>query len=105
MGNGNIISPTIKSVVEKITELLIPDVIYLYNQKVNANNAVTSFKLCVVADVPDKFAAERDIYMEIDSDVPFDILIYTGEEWNGLVVNHTSFAHKIKETGTVVYHG
>jgi hypothetical protein len=98
-------SPMIDGVVEQIARLTAPERIYLYNQRINSRHEVTSFKLCMVVDVPDKFAAERDIYMDIDCDVPFDILIYTREEWEGLTANHTSFAYKVKETGTVVYNG
>ncbi|MDL2233051.1 hypothetical protein LJC63_05665 [Ruminococcaceae bacterium OttesenSCG-928-L11] len=98
-------SPMVMGVVNKIVELLGPQRIYLYNQRINSRNLISSFKLCIVTEVGDKFAAERDIYMEIDCDVPFDILIYTPAEWEDLIDSETSFARKILDSGLVLYNG
>lgn len=104
--SDNFLKPlTVVSVVKSIAALCKPRRIYLYNQRINSRQVTTSFKLCIVADVEDKFAAERDIYREIDCDIPFDILIYTPEEWEELTANDNSFAHKISKSGTVVYDG
>ena len=96
------LSPVIKTIVDSIANFLNPDAIYLYNQRINSNSHVTSFKLCIVADVKDKLAAESDIYMKFDCDVPYDILIYTVDEWEDLTEHDTSFAYKIMQTGTSV---
>jgi hypothetical protein len=98
-------SQALTDVVSKIADLCAPDQIYLYNQRINSKNEVSSFKLCVVADVADKFAAEHDIYLEIDSDIPFDVLIYTTQEWEELTRISTTFAYKISQTGVVVFNG
>lgn len=90
-------------VVDKIVELVRPIRIYLYNQRFSAAGSTTGFKLCVVADFADKAEAERNIYLEIDSEVPFDVILYTPAEWRDLCDHIDSFARKIFLTGTVVY--
>jgi hypothetical protein len=98
-------SPAVMGVVGEIVSLLAPRKIYLYNQRINDKQVITSFKLCVIAEVENKIATERSIYLEIDCDIPFDILLYTPEEWEALTAMPTSFASKIRTTGTVIYHG
>lgn len=100
-----IASQEVAEVVEQIIRLISPMRIYLYNQRIDAKYITTSFKLCIIAAVEDKYVAERDIYMEIDCDIPFDILLYSPEEWEELTSHTASFAHRIKRTGTVVYDG
>jgi hypothetical protein len=92
-------------VAEEIVELLAPRKIYLYNQRISDKLATSSFKLCIIAEVEEKSAAEHRIYLEIDCDIPFDILLYTPAEWETLTAIPTSFASKICATGTVIYHG
>lgn len=100
-----ILSEPVSKVVRSIIRLLSPIQIYLYNQRINSKNDTSSFKLCVVANVPDRFAAERDVYMDVDCEVPFDLLIYTPAEWEETTAQPNSFARKILETGMVVYNG
>ena len=103
--NNFIHCPNLMNVVDRIVELVQPDTVYLYNQRINARDVITAFKVCIVADVADKSAAERTIYLQIDCDIPFDILLYTPEEWQSLTQSATSFAYKIQQSGTVVYNG
>lgn len=98
-----LLSPEIKMVVEQLADILSPDTIYLYNQRVNSSGRSTGFKLCVVARTENKQEAERYAYMEIDCDVPFSLLLYTPEEWAQILAYPDSFACKIKQTGTMVY--
>jgi hypothetical protein len=98
-------SPAVTGVAEDIVGLVAPQRIFLYNQRINDRLVTTSFKLCVIAEVEEKTAAERKLYREIDCDVPFDILLYTPAEWETLTAIPTSFASKIRATGTVIYHG
>jgi len=103
VGFGNGLSPEIQIVAEKLVEMLHPSVIYLYNQRVSAVGHTTGFKLCVVASLQDKRKAEHCAYMEIDCDVPFDLLLYTPEEWADITARKDSFAAKIQRTGKIVY--
>jgi hypothetical protein len=93
----------IKIVVDWVVEELHPQCIYLYNKRENHKGQVTAFKLCVIAEIDDKPAAERAIYLGIDSEVPFDILLYTPPEWEELTRRDASFAGKIIEMGMIVY--
>lgn len=90
-------------VTRQIIPMFDPKKIYLYNRKVSPNGAVVSFKLCIVAAVEDKLDAERRIYRNIDSEVPFDVLIYTPEEWDSLCRDIHAFAKRIEQTGMVLY--
>lgn len=90
-------------VVSEIVEMVHPVRIYLYNQRFSAAGATTGFKLCIVGDFPDKADAERNLYLHIDCEVPFDIILYTPQEWQTLCDRTDSFARKIFLTGTVVY--
>jgi len=96
-------SKHISAVVRSIVDMLHPRTVYLYNQRVSARGTTTSFKLCVVADCGDKAQAEQRVYLGIDSDVPFDVLLYTTAEWERLLAVDTSFAGRIARTGMVVY--
>lgn len=93
----------IAAVVDEIVAMLAPQWVYLYNHRTNAAGSTTGFKLCVVADMPDKAVVERRIYLEIDSEVPFDVILYTPAEWKRLCDTPDSFARKIFLTGMVVY--
>lgn len=96
-------SRAIMSVVNEIVELIHPKKIYLYNLRSSAAGTTTSFKLCVVGDFTDKSEAERELYLKIDSVVPFDIILYTPFEWDALCARSESFASRISLSGTILY--
>jgi len=93
----------VRAVVEGVASLFSPQVIYLYNHKLNNRGEFTSFKLCVVGGFVDKIEAERALYWEIDSEIPFDVVLYTPLEWKELSDSPAAFASHIKETGMMVY--
>lgn len=93
----------IESVVGEIVDLLSPQTIYLYNRKLNPKGELTSFKLCVISDLSDREQAERDIYRKVDCPIPFDILLYTPQEWEHLREDPATFASRIQQEGTVLY--
>lgn len=94
--------PEIAEVLDEIVRIVQPATVYLYNCKRSVSGQTTSFKLCIVADC-EKAQAERDIYREVDCEVPFDVILYTQEEWRRLAGHPDSFARRILTTGTVVY--
>lgn len=93
----------IQGVVEDVVELLSPQTVYLYNEKHNPKGEILSFKLCIIASLADKEEAERLVYRGVECEVPFDILLYTPEEWSHLIDNDASFASRVNEIGRVVY--
>ena len=65
---------------------------------------VCDFDLCVVADsIDDKNIWLKKAYLEIDSDIPFDLFLYTEKEWDDCIKFSESFASRINRKGSVVY--
>lgn len=96
-------SANVALVTDAIVKMLDPTKIYLYNQRLDNKGHTASFKLCVILQTDDKHAAEQDIYLNIDCDVPFDVLLYTPEEWEEHTHVPSAFASKIKQMGAVLY--
>ena len=103
MDNDFIPSAMVECVSQRIVEMFAPSRIYLYNQRMGTCGQTSGFKLCVILATQDKAKVERDIYLHIDCEVPFDVIVYTPEEWEALQNRDCSFARKIKQTGIVVY--
>lgn len=97
------ISPHVKRLSEEIRALCSPEKIYLYHAKFDLRQEMTSFKICLVVDTEDKSALERRIYLELDCDLPYDLVLYTPEEWEACMQNPYSFAGTIREKGVLLY--
>lgn len=96
--------PIIMNLVDEILNICNPIKIILYNVKFNIIKEMTSFKLCVI--VSDDTAIdelESKLYLELDCENPFDVLLYTLSEWEHYNFDETSFAGKIAKTGVVLY--
>lgn len=65
--------------------------------------ANSDIDLCIIKDTNDKRKLLTDMYVEIESSVPFDLLLYTVEEWNKCVNDKSSFAYVINSTGVKIY--
>lgn len=59
--------------------------------------------LCIIKDTDDKRKLLTDMYLNIESSKPFDLILYTKAEWNECVNDTTSFAYLINKKGIVVY--
>ncbi|MDR2855588.1 MAG: nucleotidyltransferase domain-containing protein [Methanomicrobiales archaeon] len=59
--------------------------------------------LCVIVEVTGKRILLTDMYLNIESDVPFDLLLYSPEEWEQCILDHTSFAYQIHKEGVLLY--
>jgi hypothetical protein len=97
------VPPEVRRVTDLIIAQLCPQKVYLYNQRVNIGGVTYAFKLCIVLETADKHAAETELYMQIDCDVPFDLLMYTPREWEALLAQPGSFAGRIRRTGVLLY--
>lgn len=97
------IAEPIRSVCGDIARLFSPERMILFSVKRSVSGAVRSFKVCVILDAPRVPDIEKRIYLEIDSRLPFDVLVYTPAEWAALVCQKDSFASTIIREGTVVY--
>lgn len=97
-------NPIIMNVVDQILDICNPHMIILFNKKYDLFDNLTSFKLCVI--VPDDVDAnelECNLYLELDCENPFDVLIYRNSDWNNLREDEASFASTISKTGVVLY--
>lgn len=88
---------------DKIVRECAPSKIILFSEKHNPGGELSSVKLCVIIGDGDAIKVEKRLYVEIESEVPFDVLVYTKEQWGKLLENDMSFAASIKKTGRVLY--
>lgn len=91
------------SVVDSITEQFRPIKIYLFSNKRGGVGKTAGFKLCVILDCADIAEAERGIYLGIDCEVPFDVVLYTPSTWEELCERKGSFAQRILKNGVLLY--
>lgn len=97
-------NPVILNLVDQILEHCCPHKIVLFNKKYDLFDNLTSFKLCVVVpDDIDTNELECTLYLELECEDPFDVLLYNESEWHRLIVDDTSFAGKILKTGVTLY--
>ena len=79
--------------------------IYLISNNINTEGELTSFKIALVVDNSITSVSELEcrLYLNIDSELPFDIVIYREEEFEELKNEIGTFAWKINTSGTVLY--
>ena len=92
----------IRKVCEEIKNKFKTQKIIIYSKKNDLMGHISSFKICAVIDTPNILQCESEIYGSVDSDLPFDVLIYTPEQWEKYSVQKDSFASKIAHTGVIV---
>lgn len=93
----------IKKVCSDIRTDFRPEKIILFNVKRRISGEVGSFKICVIVKTENRLDTERHIYLDIDSEIPFDVLVYTPEEWDSLLNEKSSFACRVIKEGTYIY--
>lgn len=98
-------NPDIKLVAESIVEKCSPLKIILISYKTDNYDKLTSFKLALIVNdnIESMPELECSLYMEVDCDIPFDLVFYSISEWNDLKDNEGTFAWKINNTGAVLY--
>ena len=65
----------IEQTVNRIVELFHPSRVIEYNTKYDMDGNISAFKLCIVGDIPDKRRMLTRIFDEVDSDIPYDVLV------------------------------
>ncbi len=94
----------IERIRDEIVTLCKPEKIILFGTKHNVSTgSLREITLCVVVESPDKAAIERRLYMDISSELAFNVLLYTPVEWHRHLDDEQSYAHRIMEKGTVIY--
>jgi acyl-ACP thioesterase len=94
---------SIKTVCGEIVKNYNPEKIILYNIKRSVGGEIRSFKICVILETRDRHEMEKKIYLNVDSDIPFDVLVYTPAEWENLISEKSSFACRIIKGGTYIH--
>jgi hypothetical protein len=97
------LSENIRVVCDEVVKNYKPEKIILYNLKRSLDEEIRSFKICVIIETQNRLETEEKIYLNIDSEIPFDVLVYTPAEWEELIVENSSFACRILKEGTHIY--
>jgi len=91
---------------EQILEYYSPLKIILFGSLAKKHIKISSdIDICVVIETENKSALVKEMYSKIDSSKPFDLVIYTPEEWQEYKDNTMSFVHCICKEGEVIYGG
>lgn len=79
--------------------------IYLISNKISTSGELTSFKLALIVNDSVKSISELEcrLYMETDSELPYDIVLYKTSEWDELKDEIGTFAWKINNSGVLIY--
>ncbi|MBR4949276.1 MAG: hypothetical protein IKZ25_00710 [Clostridia bacterium] len=94
----------INEIAEKIANQFSVDFIYLYNRKTRvSDDKLKEFNIAVVIKEGNSKKTEKDIYLEVSSEIPFVCLCYNKEEWNNLLSDENSFVHRISKRGQLIY--
>lgn len=90
------------NILKEVQKLTNPYKLILFHRKVGNSGKTLSFKICIVINIKNKLEIEKNIYKNIDSDIPFDVIIYTQEEWEKLKYKKHSFVNKILKIGIII---
>lgn len=97
----------IKIATEQLKEILDAKKIYVFGVKYNSQEMeyVTDFDVCIVADFDEseRKALLKKAYMQVDCEIPFDIFLYTTEDFEELSEDPASFVSRILRIGKVYY--
>ena len=93
----------IQAVVDKIVQQFHPSLVILFSRKTNMYGDITSFTLVIAADVENASELERQIYLAVESDLPYDVVVYRTADYQRLCAEEDSFAQTVQEKGVVLY--
>jgi predicted nucleotidyltransferase len=100
----NHVQNEINSIKEQIVSRYAPSKVVLFGSQARATATKRSdIDLCIVKNTDNKRELLTDMYLNIESSKPFDLILYTEAEWNQCVDDTTSFAYLINKKGIVIY--
>lgn len=90
----------LRALLDEIGRISQPERLIVYGLKrEGAGERVRDVNVCVVCDCEDKRMLERKLYLGIESEISFDVIIYTPDEWAALLRDPQSYASRIAEKG------
>jgi uncharacterized protein len=100
----NLIKEEIDSIKEQIVTKYNPSKIILFGSQTKGTATRKSdIDICIIKDAEDKRKLLIDMYINIESNRPFDLLLYTEDEWKHCIDDSTSFAYLINKKGIKIY--
>ena len=73
--------PKLLALRDEVVRLVSPLRIMVFSRKQTLDGTLASVKLAVIIGAGDPHAAEHRLYMELEADIPFDVVVYTAQEW------------------------
>ena len=94
----------IESLKQQIISRYTPDKIILFGSCAKGIiRSSSDIDLCIIKQVDKIRELKMDMQLNLESEIPFDIVVYTPEAWKDNVNDETSFAYLISEKGVVLY--
>ena len=91
-------------IINGILSCCTPKCIILYSEKLSLfDHVLRSANFCIVVNTRKKNELTRKLYLNISAEIPFNILLYTPEEWNQMIADPASYASHIAKKGKVLY--
>lgn len=93
-----------QKILQGILQYCHPRKVLVYGEKyLLSSKQLKSIDICIVLAQADKPALLHKLYLNIASDIPFQLLLYTQEEWDKLTQDSASYASVIAGRGRVLY--
>ncbi|MEN6459967.1 MAG: nucleotidyltransferase domain-containing protein [Syntrophomonas sp.] len=94
----------IQSIKEQVIRLFKPEKILMFGSQAKGSARQQSdIDLCIILNTDNKRALLADMYLQIDSKRPLDLILYTPQEWSQVVGESGTFAYMIAEKGEEIY--
>ncbi len=92
----------IQAVLDEVVKIAAPELVILYSTKYDMDGELRSFKLCIVCDFKDKRQLLSKIF-DVDCEVPFDVILYTQDQFLELREDEEAFASRVFRKGKILY--
>ena len=93
-----------KQIIQGILACCQPKYIILYSEKTSLfDHILRGANFCIVVPTLEKKKLTHKLYLTISADIPFNLLLYTPEEWAQMIADPASYASHIAKKGKVLY--
>jgi predicted nucleotidyltransferase len=95
----------LKELIQKVVDVAVPDKIILFGSRAKGEQTEESdYDICVIKrGIFHKKSVAQRIYLKLDVDVSFDVIVETPERFNELKDNPFLIYNEIAKHGRVVY--